>query len=793
MRHSRIPARTISSIIFLVTSTAVVGADPVRVQLDPSKVVNRIDEKVYGHFLEHIFHSVNGGLWGEMIWNRSFEENNAGRWRLANGEVLQESMATNQRLTFGDPEWRDYELTLEAKKTGGQEGFLILFRVKNDNQFYWANLGGWGNRRHQLERGLRGGQRWGPVGPAVDGGIEAGRWYRIKVRCEGRRFQVWLGERLLIDFTDDQRAHLNGKVGIGTWSTKAAFRNVKVTTLAGDVLHAGLPEVLVGASVARHWKPYGSGKTFIARERPLNSGYSQRIVSAGGETGLEQTPISIRKGEAYQGSLWARGSAAGGLVVRLVDGEKKLAEAPLPAPGDDWREYPFRFAPTAGAEHATVQVGLRGKGEVWIDQVSMLPDAWRQTGGFRPDLLQAVADLKPPVIRWPGGCFASAYRWKDGVGPQHRRGIYPLHIWDDQDVNSFGTDEFIAMCRKVAAEPLIVVNIGTPNWNGPDRQAEFLREVCDWIEYSNGPATSEWGKVRAANGHPEPYNVKYWEIDNETWHMGAEEYARWVRRFAAAMKKVDPSIKLGACGSGGFNQGWNRTVIERSADVIDYLSIHHYESPNRFQEGPRAYERFFRETAEIIAASRNPGLKLYVSEWNAQSTDWRTGLYAGGLLNGFERCGDVLEIGGPALFLRHVSATAWDNAFINFDHRRWFPAPNYVVMKLWREHYAPHRIESSDPGPLNAVATKSARGRTLYYKAVNPTDKSVLVRLEVAERFEVGTASLQLVAPGALSARNTLDNPAAVRPEPAEVTVDGGTVGFTLPAYSAGAVTITRR
>ena len=278
---------------------------------------------------------------------------------------------------------------------------------------------------------------------------------------------------------------------------------------------------------------------------------------------------------------------------------------------------------------------------------------------------------------------------RDGIGPQHKRGPHPKTMWDDKEVNSFGTDEFIAMCRRVGAEPLIVVNIGTPAWNGDVLDNDFLQEVLDWMSTATAPADSKWGKVRAANGHPQPYNVTYWEIDNETWHMKAEEYAAWVNRFARAMRKADPSIKLAACGSGGYGDGrnglaWNRVLIDQCADAIDYLSIHHYEGPNRFAEGPLDYERFFRKTGELIAASKNPELKIYVSEWNAQSTDWRTGLYCGGLLNAFERCGDIVEIGGPALFLRHVSASGWDNAFVNFDQRTWFPAPNYVVMKLWR-------------------------------------------------------------------------------------------------------------
>ncbi len=95
---------------------------------------------------------------------------------------------------------------------------------------------------------------------------------------------------------------------------------------------------------------------------------------------------------------------------------------------------------------------------------------------------------------------------------------------------------------------------------------DFLQEVLDWIEYCNGPADSKWGKVRAANGHPEPYGVKYWEIDNETWHMGAETYAEWVNRFAPAMRKADPSIKLAACGSAGYGDGRQRPGLESRAD-----------------------------------------------------------------------------------------------------------------------------------------------------------------------------------------------------------------------------------
>ena len=774
-------------------------AADVALTLHPDREVNRIDEKVYGHFLEHIYHSCNGGLWGELIWDRSFEGGAAGAaWRRQDDQLVQEGSAADVRLLFGDPQWRDYEFTVEARKTGGEEGFLVLVRASSGREFYWANLGGWGNIGHALERGIRGQQRWGAVTRRRDGQIEADRWYRIRSRCEGPRVQFWLDDELVIDYTDDGRGPARGRAGVGTWATQAQFRNFRVTSLDGRLLHEGLPAPpQPEAGIAPTWRPLGEVQLSTSTDRPLNGQRCRQFESTGAGGGLAQQPMSVRAGEVYRGSLWVRGQAAGGLAVRLVADGRVLAEQTLAAPGTDWQELALELRPTASADDADFQVTVRGSGQVWLDQVSLMPESWRQAGGFRPDLLQAIAELRPPIIRWPGGCYASPYRWKDGIGPQHQRGPHPKNMWDDKEVNSFGTDEFIAMCRRVGAEPLIVINIGTPEWNRDVLDNDFLQEALDWIEYCNGPADSKWGRVRAANGHPEPYHVKYWEIDNETWHQGAETYAEWVNRFAPAMRRADPSIKLAACGSAGYGDGghglaWNRVLIERCADQVDYLSIHHYENPDRFAEGPGAYEAFFRKTGDLIAASKNPALKIYVSEWNAQSTDWRTGLYCGGLLNAFERCGDVLEIGGPALFLRHVSASGWDNAFVNFDHRTWFPAPNYVVMKLWRDHYAPQRIAlEGEAGPLSAVATRADDGRRLIFKAVNPAAEAVQVRLQLAGG-RATKAALQLVAPGDLAARNTLEARDAVRPEPAPVQLESGGLRFTLPPLSCGVVAIDR-
>jgi hypothetical protein len=314
------------------------AAQKVALTVDPQRVLHTIDPNVYGHFLEHIYHSCNGGLWGDIIWNRSFEElPGGGRWRVDGHELVQSSLAHNVRLVFGDPQWSDYEFTLQARKTDGHEGFLVLFHVKSDQEFYWVNLGGWGNQQHGLERGRAGESRWRGVGKRTDGSIETGRWYNIRVRCEGLHIQVWLDDQRIIDFTDNAGGHLGGAVGVGTWATKTRYRNLKITTLDGKPLFTGLPELPQLSSQARHWTPYGPGRSATCEISTLNGEFCQHIVGTEGETGVQQSALCLRADDVCRGSFWARGKVSDALVVRVLDGATTLVEKSLPAPGAEWK------------------------------------------------------------------------------------------------------------------------------------------------------------------------------------------------------------------------------------------------------------------------------------------------------------------------------------------------------------------------------------------------------------------------------------------------------------------------
>jgi len=170
---------------------------------------------------------------------------------------------------------------------------------------------------------------------------------------------------------------------------------------------------------------------------------------------------------------------------------------------------------TTETTDGSLRITFNDTGIVYLDQVSMMGKDAIDNNGFRPDLFKAVESLKPPCIRWPGGYYSELYRWKDGIGPQHERGAFPVEAWNDRDVNSFGIDEFMTLCNRLNAEPIIVINTGHRYSTSP--QTQYIEEAKHWLEYCNGPATSTWGAVRTANGHPEPYNVKYWEMGNEIW------------------------------------------------------------------------------------------------------------------------------------------------------------------------------------------------------------------------------------------------------------------------------------
>lgn len=242
--------------------------------------------------------------------------------------------------------------------------------------------------------------------------------------------------------------------------------------------------------------------------------------------------------------------------------------------------------------------------------------------GFRTDIIEAMKKIKVPVLRWPGGCFVSSYHWKDAVGPK-RKPMFDK-AWRVEDPNTFGTDEYIKMCRKIGCEPYICTNAGTGT----------LEEMSDWVEYCNLENEGQYAKSRIENGYKKPHRVKYWSIGNENygpWEIGAkisEEWGRMVREAAKMMKHVDPKAELSAAAIPDIN--WTFNLLQTCGEYIDWISLHQYWDmvPERNNladyEACMAYtDRIDRQVDVVRGMLKTLDLekriKIAFDEWNLRS------------------------------------------------------------------------------------------------------------------------------------------------------------------------------
>ena len=242
--------------------------------------------------------------------------------------------------------------------------------------------------------------------------------------------------------------------------------------------------------------------------------------------------------------------------------------------------------------------------------------------GFRKDVIDALKEIKTPIVRWPGGCFVSSYHWLGGVGPD-RQPVYDKS-WQVEDPNTFGTDEYVKWCRKVGCEPYICTNAGTGT---PE-------EMSDWVEYCN-LSVGKWGRMRIANGYEQPHDVMYWSVGNENWgghELGArtvEEWGPMVRESAKLMRSVSPKAKLFAAATS--KKSWTLPLLKAAGKYIDYVSIHGYWDPLFHVNNPAPYikcmmktqcpEKDIMTTIDILdeAGFGNGKLKIAYDEWNLRN------------------------------------------------------------------------------------------------------------------------------------------------------------------------------
>ena len=834
-------------ILALLLAAATPQGEP-GIHVHSGKPAGTIDPMLYGQLFEHIYFSANNGVWQELMYGRSFEpEHYPGipprdgyfdGWFADGDNVLHSPTRYEQPIRLAsidtdsydiemDVKWRAYRLpgrrwsgglldlrfAFKDLADGSDSYFLRLYdptyegqrfslsqtqaQIEADNQakaLAKAQKTVDGpqfaiSTREEKEVSFFGRSRkvitLEPMAAkaATPAQLNQEAWHRLKISCHGQRVRVWWdGKQVLSCKVPDNRPQNT----LTLWEnyTEALYRNIRVTSADGKtVLFEGLPEDVKIPDVAPEWASFGQGTFSLVKGDAVNMDYSQKIVTEG-ISGLQQGPMAVRAGDPFVGSVYAKGDGKAELFVGLRNGDGWVLRQSLGRPGAGWQRYEFTLDAGAFSGDADFTVAAEN-GTIQIDMVSMGTASGQANGGFRPDILQAVKDLHPTCLRWPGGGYAAQYDWRWGIGPQEARRRWDHWMWMDYDQNCFGTDEFIKFCREVDSEPIIVVSVG---FERPESEREeIMQNAVNWLRYCNEPVTGEWGALRAKNGHPEPYNVKYWEIDNEMWEMGIDRYEQCVRDYSVALREVDPTIKIIACG--GFQE--DEAFIQRSANYFDYLSLHHYEQINGYATGPKRLGQQYDRYAKIIADSPNPNVKLFISEWNLNSTDWRTGLFAGGFLNECEQR-DIVAMGAAALFIRRTDAPDWNNAFINFDYKDLFVAPNYQVTELWYDHFSKYLLDyEGETGDLSVVTTLSENGRDVIVKVVNPTEEAIDLTVSGDWKGIAGTA-YDFYAPGSLTAANSMAEKNAVALRHASPVAQDGTVVLHVEPLSAGVLTITK-
>ena len=339
-----------------------------------------------------------------------------------------------------------------------------------------------------------------------------------------------------------------------TLSIPQKFRNVTLTMKAkkidgkeGFIVATGKTQVKGGGE----WVIFGGwGNKFHAVEQPP---FLHRKVSGSIERGrwydVKVECMDDRVRAWLDGSLVLESRAA-------VDTSGRPA-AVAPVKGAKALRYsPMIFGQFIEHHDRQVYGGLFWPGHPLSDE-----------DGFRKDVIEALREIKVPIVRWPGGCFVSAYHWKCGVGPKRQ----PMwdKAWEVEDPNTFGTDEYVKWCRKVGCEPYICTNAGSGS----------EEEMSDWVEYCN-LNVGKWGRQRIANGYPKPHDVMYWSVGNENWggwEMGAKTVAEWgplVRESAKMMRGADRRIYLLAAATP--NEGWTLPLLRTAGYLLDYVSIHDY-------------------------------------------------------------------------------------------------------------------------------------------------------------------------------------------------------------------------
>ncbi len=353
----------------------------------------------------------------------------------------------------------------------------------------------------------------------------------------------------------------------------------------------------------RHWD--ANTTWTYDTNNPFNGKRCAKLTAGFAAASLNQSGLSTRKNMEYNFSTYMRGDEAMKvtvlLKVLLPTGEWfTLASAKLPAPSNEWRKCSVRMISIGQTDRAVFELRAQGPGQLWVNKLSLLPGDNKK--GWRADVVDAIKEIRPGILRWGGSTVDPGhYLWKNGIGDRDLRTPWPNENWGRIDPNDVGLDEFCQFCELIEAEPLICVSF-----------ADGAQSARDLVEYCNGNLQTAWGARRAANGHAEPYHVKYWEIGNEI-NGGDAGYVEQFPGFIQAIRSADAAAHI-------MTSYPSQKLLDRVGRDVDFVCPHHYTTDLKECESD-----FDRIGTMIDTTPGCAHIKMAVTEWNIDAGSWGLG------------------------------------------------------------------------------------------------------------------------------------------------------------------------
>jgi alpha-N-arabinofuranosidase len=501
---------------------------------------------------------------------------------------------------------------------------------------------------------------------------------------------------------------------------------------------------------ASPWQIIGEAGSVTMVEEDSFVGEHTPLIQPG--SGIRQLDLGLVRNKQYVGYIYLKAQQQrANVVVSLVWGDNSQDQASTKlAASNQYVKYPFKF--TAGTDTIKGKLEIKvSQGPCFVGTVSIVPAD--NIDGMRADTLAVLKELNAPLYRWPGGNFVSGYDWRDGIGDRDKRPPRTNPAWTGVEHNDFGIHEFIRFCRYLDSEPLVTVNTGFGD----------AYSAAAELEYSNGSTDTLMGALRAKNGDPEPFNLRYWCIGNEMWgswqlgYMSLNHYVRKPNWVVDKMREVDPDIIPIASGNAGE---WSEGLLRNCSDHIDMIAEHFYCQERRdnlvnhiawIAENIRSKVEFHKKLRKKLDTLKGKDIKIAMTEWNywygrhifgELGTRYfhKDGLGIAKGLHEYYRNSDIIFMANYAQTVNVIGCIKASKTAAAFE-------TTGLALKLYRNHFGTVPVHvAGDTDPLDVAAAWTDGRKALTIAVVNPTENKCELAMDLKGAQLTGKGLLRLIA-----------------------------------------------